>query len=393
MGDYKYSNAPSMSSISTETYVINTSSSVFYSSGATEATAKFNNTIKMQDDCLLEQKNNVKSQQQTPPGVSSAVAESAEEQPTQHHLPHDDENKTAVGVNGDSGTTCPPGSITNQSPSGLGPSGSAALPSAAAMAAAAGASAGVGIVGAGSSGLEPSVLPTSLSSNVASLWSSNPVEDSLMHSGLPAMPNGSLQFPGLGPAGAPGNSGPSPLFSSSIGPQLNLGPSAGPQGGPQRRNLQQPTGAPSFPSRPGPGPNPQGPFLTNKSYSSSWSSGLGTQGSAWSPGPSQGSGGGGPGGPSTAPGAPSMAGVGSWPGTRARAGVGQVSPLGPNIGRVSSSVRNSAKLPNTSAMLINKYQRSTSYPGKGHFPQPPTFEITGVDDNSFPRDLLPFQVS
>ncbi|XP_019760371.1 cytoplasmic polyadenylation element-binding protein 2 isoform X2 [Dendroctonus ponderosae] len=35
-----------------------------------------------------------------------------------------------------------------------------------------------------------------------------------------------------------------------------------------------------------------------------------------------------------------------------------------------------------------KFRRSTSYPGKGPFPQPPTFEITNMDDV---RDLLPFQ--
>lgn len=36
-----------------------------------------------------------------------------------------------------------------------------------------------------------------------------------------------------------------------------------------------------------------------------------------------------------------------------------------------------------------KFRRSTSYPGKGPFPQPPTFEITNMDDG---RELLPYQV-
>lgn len=36
-----------------------------------------------------------------------------------------------------------------------------------------------------------------------------------------------------------------------------------------------------------------------------------------------------------------------------------------------------------------KFKRSTSYPGKGPFPQPPTFEITNMDE---PRELLPYQV-
>ncbi|RZB40623.1 hypothetical protein BDFB_003639 [Asbolus verrucosus] len=36
-----------------------------------------------------------------------------------------------------------------------------------------------------------------------------------------------------------------------------------------------------------------------------------------------------------------------------------------------------------------KFRRSTSYPGKGPFPQPPTFEITNMDEA---RDLLPYQV-
>ncbi|XP_060516373.1 cytoplasmic polyadenylation element-binding protein 2 [Cylas formicarius] len=35
-----------------------------------------------------------------------------------------------------------------------------------------------------------------------------------------------------------------------------------------------------------------------------------------------------------------------------------------------------------------KFRRSTSYPGKGPFPQPPTFEITNMDEA---RELLPFQ--
>ncbi|XP_050314619.1 cytoplasmic polyadenylation element-binding protein 2 isoform X2 [Anthonomus grandis grandis] len=35
-----------------------------------------------------------------------------------------------------------------------------------------------------------------------------------------------------------------------------------------------------------------------------------------------------------------------------------------------------------------KFRRSTSYPGKGPFPTPPTFEITNMDEV---RDLLPFQ--
>lgn len=44
-----------------------------------------------------------------------------------------------------------------------------------------------------------------------------------------------------------------------------------------------------------------------------------------------------------------------------------------------------------SNMVISpvKFRRSTSYPGKGMFSQPPTFEITNMDDN---RDLLPYQV-
>lgn len=36
-----------------------------------------------------------------------------------------------------------------------------------------------------------------------------------------------------------------------------------------------------------------------------------------------------------------------------------------------------------------KFRRSTSYPGKGPFPQPPTFEITNMDET---RELLPYQV-
>lgn len=44
-----------------------------------------------------------------------------------------------------------------------------------------------------------------------------------------------------------------------------------------------------------------------------------------------------------------------------------------------------------SNMVISpvKFRRSTSYPGKGIFAQPPTFEITNMDEN---RDLLPYQV-
>jgi hypothetical protein len=37
-----------------------------------------------------------------------------------------------------------------------------------------------------------------------------------------------------------------------------------------------------------------------------------------------------------------------------------------------------------------KFRRSTSYPGKGLFPQPPTFEITNMDENR--EVLLPYPV-
>ncbi|XP_047476536.1 cytoplasmic polyadenylation element-binding protein 2-like isoform X3 [Penaeus chinensis] len=207
--------------------------------------------------------------------------------------------------------------------------------------------------------------------------------------------NGSLAFHGLGPSnpGGPGAGGPSPLFSTSLGPQLGLGPTA-PQNPQQRRNMQQP--APNFPgqARPqslGSAPGPQGPFLPNK-YPSSWSSGLGSQGSAWSPGPSpQGNSGGPGGGPGNGSGVPPL----PWS-ARGRGGMGSmggISPLGHNLGSMSSHVsvpRKTSNLPNTQSMVMNKFRRSTSYPGKGPFPNPPSFEITGVDDGGFPRDLLQF---
>lgn len=76
--------------------------------------------------------------------------------------------------------------------------------------------------------------------------------------------------------------------------------------------------------------------------------------------------------------------------------MGGISPLGHNLGSMSSHVsvpRKTSNLPNTQSMVMNKFRRSTSYPGKGPFPNPPSFEITGVDDSGFPRDLLQFPVS
>lgn len=76
----------------------------------------------------------------------------------------------------------------------------------------------------------------------------------------------------------------------------------------------------------------------------------------------------------------------SWS-TRGRGGM---NPLGHNLGGMSSVPRKNTNLANSSSMVMNKFRRSTSYPGKGPFPQPPAFEITGVDDGGFPRDLLQF---
>lgn len=415
MGDFKYNNSTSVSSISTETYVINTStpSGVFYSS----ATDNTNSKSKMQDDCLVVEQGGGKS---SAGGVDGGPED---QQQQQQHNNNEDENKT----NGESGTvtgvgSSAPGTLpgtlgsgTAPGPSVLGPPGSGGVPSVAAAAAAAaqaaaaaaaaaaaggggGGGPGSGVVGGGPGGggggglVEPTALPASLASSVASLWSPPSVEDTLLHSAMPTI-NGSLAFPGLGPnnPGGPGGAGgPSPLFGTGLGPQLGLGP----QNPQQRRNMQQ-AAAPNFPGQarppqslgPAAAPGPQAPFLPNK-YSSSWSSGLGSQGSAWSPGPSpQGNSAGGPGGgPGTAP---SLPGMSSWS-TRGRGSVAGMNPLSHNLGGMSSVARKT-NIPNTSSMMMKNFRRSTSYPGKaGPFPHPPSFEITGVDDGCFPRDLLQF---
>lgn len=417
MGDFKYNKASSVSSISTETYVINTTPpSAFYSSAATDVGGGSSGSASnMQDDCLAEQAGGVKPQGM----VATGGVDAPEDPQHQQHNTNDEDPK--AGVNGESSVPGVGGAAPGTGPGPLGsgttpgnsvfvPPGSGGVPTAAAAAAAAvaaaaaasgGGGSGSGVVGGpgGGGGLvEPTQLPNSLTSSVASLWPPSSVDDALMHSGMPTI-NGSLAFHGLGPSnpGGPGAGGPSPLFSTSLGPQLGLGPTA-PQNPQQRRNMQQP--APNFPgqARPqslGSAPGPQGPFLPNK-YPSSWSSGLGSQGSAWSPGPSpQGNSAGGPGGgPGNGSGVPPL----PWS-ARGRGGMGSmggISPLGHNLGSMSSHVsvpRKNSNLPNTQSMVMNKFRRSTSYPGKGPFPNPPSFEITGVDDSGFPRDLLQFPVS
>lgn len=407
MGDFDYS-VSSMSSISADSYVLNTSSSSgFYST--VSATEGGKSTITMQDDCLLDQSGGVKG----PGGSTSGVEPSSDDhQPQTLSTSQEEENKS--GVNGENiiggsvnvgpvsiTTVGPPGAITTLGSSVLGPPGSGTVPTAAIVAAAGGGGGGGAPMGSGmvqqsggghhgpgvTVGMEAAsvAIPSTISSSVSSLWS--PVDDPLLHSGISAI-NGSLAFTNLGP-GASGNpGGPSPLFNNNLGPQIGIG-----TGLPHRRNMQP--GGPNFPVPTRPqnlGPSaPQGPFVTNK-YSAAWSTGvtgLVSQGNTWSPAcpsPQGTGGGGGPGGPVASP-ASSIGGVGSWSRGRGVSGVGGVSPLG--MAGVPS-VRNPAKLPNASSMLMNKYRRSTSYPGKGPFPQPPTFEITGVDDGGFARDLLPY---
>lgn len=415
MGDFHYNSVSSMSSISADSYVLNTTSGsgVFYSS----ATEGGKSTLTMQDDCLLDQSGGgIKG-----PGVNASGVEPSTDEHQQQTLSTTSQEEEKSGVNGENmmggsvnvgpisiTTVGPQGAITTLGSSVLGPPGSGTVPTAAIVAASGGAHMGSGMVQGsvghhapgGTSGMEAGsvAIPSSLSSNnVASLWSSSMDNNPLLHSGMSAI-NGSLAFTNLGPGGSgtPGPGGPSPLFSSSLGPQISMGTGI-PQSVPQmqKRNIQ--AGGPNYPvpTRPqsmGPSPAPQGPFLTNK-YTDSWSTGLVSQGNTWSaacPSPQGTGGGGGPGGP-VANQVNSIGGVGSWSRGRGVAGVGGVSPLGMTGG--VPSVRNSAKLPTTSSMLM-KCRRSTSYPGKGPFPQPPTFEITGVDDNGFARDLLPYtQVS
>ncbi|CAL4074794.1 unnamed protein product, partial [Meganyctiphanes norvegica] len=422
MGDFKYSNVSSVSSISTETYVINTANTgVFYSSatdGPGCSSSSSNSTVgKMQDDCLVEQQTGGAVK----PGLNTVDDDQTQQQ--QHTQDLSDQDAKCAGVNGEAavvGSQAGPG--TNPGPASvLGPPGSVGPPSAQAAAAAAAAAAAVaaaggpGSVGGPGTGqglVEPTALPASLASSVASLWSPPSVDDALLHT-MPNI-NGSLGFPGLSPGnhghGGPGGpGGPSPLFSTSLAPQLGLGHTTH-QNPQQRRNLQQtaPQSVQGFPgqshSRPqslghGGHTGPQAaPFLPNK-YSS-WSSGLGSQGNAWSPGPSpQGNSGGPGGGPSNNPaGGPSIPGMSSW--SAAPRGRGSISGMtgmnmAHNMSGMSMQQRNSSKVaPNASSLVMqNKFRRSTSYPGKGPFPHhPPTFEITGVDDTGFPRDLLQFQM-
>ncbi|KAG8227744.1 hypothetical protein J437_LFUL008388 [Ladona fulva] len=224
-------------------------------------------------------------------------------------------------------------------------------------------------LGTGFNVSEPSlnVINTS-NTSTASLWSSGSIEDGLLHGlNVPAV-NGTLPFQNFPP------SNPNPLFNTSLGPQIAPGlPQSQSQQQPQRRAITATHNFPHNISRhiQG-GSHPQNVFMAGKGYAASWSTGPQQHQSTWSP---------------AGPQSQNAAGLSPWSRGRSVPNLNPLSSMG-NMG----SLGNRKPSPTFnhqqhSSMVISpiKFRRSTSYPGKGLFPQPPTFEITNMDES---RDAL-----
>lgn len=201
----------------------------------------------------------------------------------------------------------------------------------------------------------------SSNSSTASLWSSGPMDDALLHSlNVPAV-NGTLAFQNFPPTN------PNAMYNSSLGPQMAGLPQTQVQPPQQRRAITASHNFPHNLSRHIQQQNhPQNMFMANKGYTS-WSS---PQQNTWSQGPQN---------------QANMTSLSPW--NRGRS-VPNLNPLQTMANRKPSPTFNHQH----SGMVISpKFRRSTSYPGKGLFPQPPTFEITNMDENR--EMLLPYQVT
>jgi len=219
-------------------------------------------------------------------------------------------------------------------------------------------------LGTGFNASEPNInVINSSHTSTASLWSTGPMDEGLMHSiNMPAV-NGALPFQNFPPS--------NPIFNASLGMAQSQPP--------QRRAI---TASHNFPhnshlSRHMPQQNhAQSVYMTGKAYTS-WQS---PQQNSWSAAPH-----------TAHAGHPqnqaNIAGLSPW--NRGRS-VPNLNPM-PAMGNMSNRKPSPTFNHQHSGMVISpKFRRSTSYPGKGLFPQPPTFEITNTDENR--ELLLPYQV-
>ncbi|XP_071448399.1 cytoplasmic polyadenylation element-binding protein 3 isoform X1 [Hetaerina americana] len=343
MGDFKFNVNSNVGSVSSVDFPANSasSSSLFFTTPTSvpDTISSHQQHTAMQDDLLIE-KSAVKNQQLSPnPEVSGESIVK----------PKEEENTPREIGNGVSQTD-----TTKSSDQGQGGSSSVTTPLQ---------------LGTGFNVSEPSlnVINTS-NTSTASLWSSGSIEDGLLHGlNVPAV-NGTLPFQNFPP------SNPNPLFNTSLGPQIAPGlPQSQSQQQPQRRAITATHNFPHNISRhiQG-GSHPQNVFMAGKGYAASWSAGPQQHQSTWSPAGPQGQ---------------NAAGLSPWSRGRSVPNLNPLSSMG-NMG----SLGNRKPSPTFnhqqhSGMVISpiKFRRSTSYPGKGLFPQPPTFEITNMDEN---RDAL-----
>lgn len=337
MGDYKFSVNSSVTSVSPVEYPTSSASatSLFYTPTSVPDTITSHPHSTMQDELLIE-KSAVKTQAQPISPNSDVNAESAAKSK--------DEDNVHLG-NG-----VPSEKGANESVQ-IGPVVTTPLQ-----------------LGTGFNVSEPSLnVINSTNTSTASLWSTGPIaEDGLLHSlNVPGV-NGTLAFQNF-----PTN--PNPLYNTSLGPQIAAGiPQS--QGQPQRRAITASHNFPHNLSRHIQQQNhPQNMFMTNKGYTS-WSS---PQQNTWSPGPQN---------------QANIQGLSPWNRGRSVPNLNPLQTMG-NMGNLGNRKPSPTFNHQHSGMVISpiKFRRSTSYPGKGLFTQPPTFEITNMDENR--EVLLPYPVS
>lgn len=336
MGDFKFSVNSSVGSVSSVEFAASstTSSSLFFTTPTSVPdTISSHQHSAMQDELLIE-KSAVKSQQQLSPNsdVNGEQTVKAKE---------DDSSSGNIG----SGVQTDKPNDQGQ----IGPAVTSPLQ-----------------LGTGFNVSEPSLnVINSSNTSTASLWSSGPMEEGLLHSlNVPAV-NGTLAFQNFPPTN------PNPLYNTNLGPQIAGLPQSQGQP-PQRRAITATHNFPHNLSRHIQQQNPQNMFMPNKGYTS-WSN---TQQNTWSPGPQN---------------QANMQGLSPWNRGRSVPNLNPLQTMG-NMGNLGNRKPSPTFSHQHSAMVISpiKFRRSTSYPGKGLFPQPPTFEITNMDENR--EVLLPYPV-
>lgn len=336
MGDFKFSVNNSVGPISAVEFQPNTKNSIFCTTPTVTDTVQSSKHSAMQDDLLIE-KPAVKAQQQISPNPEVNGDKSTKTKEDDHGSGKVSNNN--ISLNGKQND--PLNTASTVSSSSL-------------------------QISQGYNASESNINVVNTSSvSQASVWPSGSVEDGMLQNlaahGVTV--NGTLAFQNFQP-----NNLYNHLGNQITGITQNQGQSAQ-----QRRPI---TGQHNFPPNIGrqiqnhPPPNL---FLTNKGYGAPWSSPQ--QNPAWGTPQNQ----------SNVPGAP-------W--NRGRS-VPNINPALQNMNNFGNmGNRKPSPTFNQQHQMVQispiKFRRSTSYPGKTIFPQHPTFEITGMDDN---RDNLLYQVS